>query len=708
MDQQNYYHGKYNIGYPSVYANTGSEYQATGYTDHSPAHLHHPTGLIYNSNGGSTGSNGSDLSNVSATNLSRSSSNSTNATSSVNEFSAVPHSRPYSYIPDSTGQNVSSTPSNTSDCSNITYGTSFASKPYDQTANLAHVPVIAVTSNSSHSRAYSNLNYGSFQNLDYSVHKSLNPNYSAGTHLVPTPPSSSSLSTQNRSTLNSSTAFSSNHPSEHMLQPPVKIRSNNIVEGKTTAKTSVIKPLNPYNATGSVPVTPAPAPINYAKFQSYPIYGNNNKTVSVSNLEKSLSTNHGMCSTNHKSSDVLYCPEPIPARYPNPGYPLNVSNAGASHTNSHYLSANSYSLGYGHHHLAPQQNSVSRNLLSSASYQTSLEENVTANYFNGLVVRPTPSTYKQNPLSYHQNAYGYGRSNIASNASGVSVNHSSNIHAALPKPQTQKPTDDTYNSLAFNFDSTYDSRRNYRQYAPMYGSSYIDSGGYEDLSQYSGFGSAGSVPSFYATKTPKGMYNYNPNLNVYNSSGTSHVHLSPQTTQSVTTTSSTSTIVQQPVPINPSSSQLISSKYDVTSLHAHPMLPSPLFNSNNNKDYCSSNQYQQGTYSSQILYSTLQNGNYQPSIKQNQITVLPTNAPEGHSLQNKVYKEKHPTSAEKYSVVDLEEQINSSKIPKVAGPATSNAKPAQRVSDLGPKMSIMNVQESQRQRKSDSSQATFR
>lgn len=710
MDQTNYYYGKHNLGYQPVFANSGADYQPTAYSDHSLSHLHHMTALNLNSNGNSSGSNStcSDLSNASAANLSRASGNGVNANSSVNEFNTVlqsPFSRRYPYIPDDTSQNVSSAPSNTTDCNNITYGSSFtSSKSYDQTTNSAHVPVIAVTSNSSHTR----LAYASYQNIDYSLHKTINQSNYSPSALMPSPSSA-----QNRSTLNSSAVYGQNHVMEHIPQATGKQRSNASVEGKALAKTSVIKPLNPFNATGSVPAipTPAPTPINYAKLvQSYPIYENNNKTAST--IEKSPSTNRGMClnsSTNHKSSDVVYCPEPIPARYPNPGYPLNVSTAGVNHTNSHFFTANSYPLNYGHHHMAQQQNSVShaRNL---PTYQTSFNESVT-NYYNrqnGLVVRPTPNTIKQNQSQY-QNAYSYGRSgNIPNNASVPSVNHPSNSHATLPKPQSQKPTDESYNPLALDLNGSYD-RRNLHQYTSMYGSNYMDPTGYDDYSQYSGFASANPNPvPFYPTKAPsKVLYSYTPGLNMYNS-GTPHVHLSPQSSQSVTATSSSSTI-QQPVPINPSSSQLISSNYDASPLHAHPMLSSPLFN-NNSKDYCTSNQYQQNAYASQILYSRLQNGSYYQPMKSNQSANLPSNASDvTHSLQPKVvYAEKSLPPVAGFGAIDLEERINSSKIPKVSGPVVSHSISEQhRINDLGPKRSTMNVQETQRQRKSDSSQNTI-
>lgn len=704
MDQQNYFYGKHNIGslnYQPVFANSSSEYQATGFSEP----LHHTTGLNFNSSSSTANSTCSNLSNTSSTgNLSRSSNNNVSANPTANEYNPVSYSRFYSYLPENTVQNAStSTSSNTSDCNNITYGSAFNSKSYENTTNSAHAPVIAVTSNSSHPRGYhSNISYGSYQNADYSLHKSLNQNYPASSIM---PPSSS---TQNRSTLNSTTAFTA---MDHIVQPSVKSRTNSNADGKMSAKTSVIKPLNAYNSSASAAGN---VPLNYTKYvPSYPLFTNNNKTVPA--LEKSPSTvNRGMylnSSANHKNSDI-YCPEPIPARYSNPSYAINVTTPGTGHTNSHYLTANSYPLNYGHHHLTQHQSSVShhaRNLLPASAYQASLDESASPNYYNrqnGIVVRPTPNTYKQGQLTY-QSAYNYGRSNIANSACGISANHTSNSHSTLPKPQSQKPIDDSYNSLALDFDSSYD-RRNFRQYSSVYGTNYIDSASYEGYSQYPGYASANtsSVP-FYSGKTPsKLLYNYNAGL--YNSNA-AHVQLPSQTPQSIATsssslpTSSTTTIVQQPVPINPSSSQQISSNYDTTSLHTHPILPPSLFN-NNSKEFCTPNQYQQNPYASQILYSTLQNGSYYSSVKPNQSTLLPSNTNEAHSLQNKVYSEKSlPTQTSKYTVIDLEEQINSSKIPKVSGSVLPNSKLNQRMND-GNKMPVISLQEHQWQHKHVSSQ----
>lgn len=726
MDQQNFYYGKHSaeLNYQTTFGNSGSEYQqSTGVGEHPS--LHHSTGLNFNSSSTVADATAapnnacSDLSNVPTTvaNLTRSTNNNLTANPSTNEYNAG-YSRYYSYISDNTVQNVSSSSSssssNPSDCNNTVYGSAFSSKTYENSTNSAHVPVIAVTSNSSHTRNYhSNLNYGSYS-ADYN-HKTLGQNYHTAGSIMPSPTG------QNRSALNASTAFT---PMDHGKS---RMNSNNANDSsKTSGKTSVIKPLNAYNASAS-----ANTPINYTKFvQPYAIYANNNKTVST--LEKSpSSTNRGMylnSSTNHKNAE-LYCPEPISAaRYSNSAYAINVSTPGTGHTNSHYLTANSYPLNYGHtHYLAQHQNTVThhtRNFLPSSAYQTSLDESVASNYYqrqNGLVVRPTPSsTYKQGQIAY-QNPYNYGRNNIT--ATGVSANHSNNSHATtLPKPQTQKSLDESYSSgsLTLDFDSAYD-RRNLRPYNTMYGSNYMDPTGFDEYTQYPGFPSAHSTSMpFYSPKASSKhlLYNHNPGLNVYNNNAAAaaaHAQLPSQTSQSVSTSSSsvatttTTTIVQQPVPINPSSSQLISSNYDATSMHANSILPSQLFN-NNNKEFCqSSNPYhhQQNPYTSQILLSRLQNGSYYP----NQTAHLAMHSNDMHIIPDKMSAEKSAlqTSSTKYiPVIDLEEQINSSKISKVSGMLSSNATLHHRVNEFGQKVPVLNVHDNQRQRKdSGSSQNTI-
>lgn len=791
MDQQNYYYGKHNIGtlnYQAAFANSGSDYQAaTGYTSNHTT-LHHTAtagiGFSSNNNGPSSGTtttnnnntNNScnDLSNTTATNLSRSANNnnnSLNATpSAANEFQMPSYNRLYSYISNNAAaQNISSssaaTTSNASDC-NITYGSgsggaggsssgTFSSKNYENTTNSAHVPVIAVTSNSSNVRNYhSNINYASYhQNVDYSMHnnKALSQNYASSASSTQHRTAPSVSAAQN----STSSGYSQNLAMDHAGQSSVKLsrsNSNNggagaasaaATESKLSAKTSVIKPLNAYNTT--TPVT-GTAPINYTKYvPSYPMYTNNNKTVPT--LEKSPSTvNRGIymnTSSNHKHSDVLH-PAPISARYTNPGYSINVSAPGAAHSNTNYLTANSYPLNYGHHHLAQHQSNVThaRNLLptaaaaaAAAAYQTSLDESVSANYYNrqnGLVVRPTPSPYKQSQIpAAYQSAYNYGRSNVASASSNTNANHSNSSHCTLAKPQVQKPVDDSYNALALEFDSAYD-RRNYRQYGSVYGSNYIDPSVFEDYSHYSGFAAAN--PTYYPTKPPsKVLYNYNAGLNVYNNSSAhasssssaaaaavaaaaSSSSTAQTSATSLTTTSTTTTVVQQPVPINPSSSQLISSNYDASSLHHshHPMLPPPLFN-NNNKEYCSStsNQYQhQNSYTSQILYSTLQNGAYYAPVKSNHAIGLGATASGAHGLQNKASGgagektlQPMPAALGKYSVIDLEEQINSSKIPKSSGTVILNPKLDPRTNSTGGEMHAQDSQH--RHRKSGSSQSVI-
>lgn len=690
MDQQNYYYAKYNIGSlnQAVFANAGSEFQANGFSDHSP--LVHTSGLNFNINTNGTNTACTDPTNPSPTNLTRSTSNNAATNLSVNNYNATgPYSRLYSYIPDNnTTQNVSSSSSNAVDTNHITHGSAFNSKPCENTTNSTHVPVTAVTSSNSLTRGYhSNIGYGSYANVDYSFHKNLNQNYGAGAAMMATP------SLPNRPSLSSSAAFAPNMSMEHMGQTPAK--SQLTTEGKASSKTSVIKPLNAYNAAASG----GSVPLNYTKFvQPYPMY-TNNKTVPT--LDKSPSTtSRGMySSTNHKNSE-LYCPEPISARYTNPAYAINAQNTG----HSNYMTAvNGYSLNYGHH-LTQHQNTVphSGSLLAAPTYQSTLDDNVSANYYNrqnGLLVRPTPNTYKQGAISY-QNAYNYGRGNIASVHAAGTASHSTNSHSTYQKLQSQKSVDETINPLTYDYDGTYD-RRGYRQYA--YGATYIDPTSYEDYPQYSGYGTIGSsTMPFYATKTPsKIYYNYGSNMynnNTTNAQATHHTSQPPVVSSSSTTGTAATSMVQQHSAFNPSS-QMISSNYDTASFHKHQALQPPLFN-NNTKEYSASNQYQQPPYVSQILYSTLQNSGYYAQIKQNQPAKASANVTEAQILPHKVNATKPLPPVEKFTTIDLEDEINSSKISKVSVSVIPNIQNSnQSVHNSVSKMPV--VQNNQRQRKND-------
>lgn len=677
MDQQSHYYGKHNtLNYQTSFASSDTDYQATAYNDSSHQNLHHPTGINFNGSsiGGASNLCNNDPSGSSIANYSRSTNCnnlSANQSTATEYNNGAVYNRLYSYMtsenPISNTQNASSTASNASNCNNISsYGATYnnSSKSYDTTTNSAHVPVIAVTSSNSSiptNYHHSNINYGSYQNVDYSLHKAINQNYSSSA-VMPTP-------NQNRSSINSiaattATSFqSSNNPIDRSVHSSTKNRSSGQSENKLSAKTSVIKPLNEYsNATATA--------INYTKYAaSYPAaYTNNNKSAAnLDKLSSSNSSNRGMFATNnnttstHKNTEV-YCPEPISARYANPNYTLSVTSPATAHTNSHFLASNNYHLGYGHH-LSQHQSTVhhhSRNLLQSSGYQMPLDETATVNYFNrqnGIFVRPTPNAYKQCQMPY-QNAYCYGRSSNSS-SNNTANNTANSSHSTLPKPQSQKTINEPINSA---FDGSYD-RRHLRQYSSMYGSNYIDSNTYDEYQQYSGFASHNvHAASFYQPKTsPKNLYNYNSGLNVAynNSNNTNTSQLTPQNIQSVisstssipVTTTTTTTIVQQPVPINPNATQLISSNYDTSSLHS--ILPSALFNST------TTNQYQQNSYTPTILYPT---PNYLPSVKSN----LPAVSLANHVASNeKIYSEKLiAPAAEKYSSIDLEEQINSSKILK--------------------------------------------
>lgn len=665
MEDQSYYYPKHNIAslnYQS-YSAASNDYAASAYNESTPQSLYHgvlnshsSTNQTGNSSTTNTNSHCSGLATASnATNYTRTASyNQSNAT----DYSSAAYGRYYqAYAADPTlanTTNLSTTTSSTADCNNLSYGTAaYTSKSYDTTTHSSHVPVIAAataaTSNSSQSSNYhpNTINYGSsYANIDYNTQKTLNANYGSAAAAA------SMLSAQNRAALSSSAAYASNAIDQSM-QAPAKSRGSSTAESKQSGKTSVIKP-NTYNA--------AAAPINYTKYGTYAAYGNPKTNPS---LDKLASSGNGGSSSsrdtynvsNHKSGE-LYYPEPISARYANPGYALNVTTPATAHTNPTYLTSNNYIYG---HHLAQPQSTVhhGRNsILTANGFQTVLDDPMQASYYNrqnSLVVRPTPNTYKQCQIPY-PNAY-YAR-NPSGSSSGTGVPSA----ASLSKSQAQKLVSDP---TSLGLDSSVDRRYMHKQYASMYGANYLNaSSNYDDYSQYSGYATpnVNAAASFFPTTTQaqKMMYNYNHSLNAYNTNvNGSHLSLSssqgglssmvPSTTSIPTTTvTTTASIVQQPIPINPNTTPLISSNYD-SSLHA--ILP-PLY-----KDYGS--QYAQGSYPpSHILYQTLQqSANYLSSMKSAGVV----------GPSEKMYADK---VKDRYGV-DLEEQINSSRILKQAAKQSS-------------------------------------
>lgn len=661
MDQQNYYYGKHNLAslnYQSPYSASTNDYTAAAYNESTPQSLYH--GALISQQNSSEANNSSSSNNSSSTHCSDNSSTASSTTyrtptynhPNASEYSSnAAYSRYYqSYIADQ-ALAPSTTASNTADCNHLSYGTAaYTGKSYEAATHPTQVPVIAAaTSNGSQANnnyTSNTIHYGaSYQNVDYHTQKSLNTNYGSSAAL---------LAGQNRTTMDASIPFAA-HENNQSIPSTAKSRAANATGNKMSAKTSVIKP-NMYNNSASTP-------INYTtKYGAYQAYGNQKPTPSV---DKQASTNNRDMynAPNHKSGEV-YCPEPISARYTNSNYALNVSAAATAHSNPTYLSSNNFHIGYGHHLTQPQSAAHhGRNtILAASGYQAALEDSMHSGYLNrqnNLLVRPTPNPYKQCQLAY-PNTYCYGRNMTGNNSTGNSSSTSS-----ISKSQTQKLITDATN---LPIESSVD-RRYLKQYGSMYGLNYLNpSSNYDAYSQYSSFAASNENPASYfppTTHSQKILYNYNNGLNAY-STNMNGSHLSLATSQSslssmatssatipTTTVTTTASIVQQPVPINPNTSQLISNNYDSSSLHS--ILTPSLYNS----------QYQQSTYSPQILYQTLQSANYLSSMKAGVAAVGTT---------EKIYPDK---AKDRYNVsVDLEEQINSSRIPKQAKssqPSTAHA-----------------------------------
>lgn len=658
MDQQSNYYAKHNIAslnYQSPYVPTANDYSTAAYNESTPQSLYH-SALSSNSTN-ETASGVSSISNSSghcntdssanAANYARTSStyNHPNAT----DYSNATYARYYQqFITDQAlaASNVSTAASSTADCSSLSYGSAaaYTTKSYDTTTHSSHVPVIAAaaatassaTGHSSQSGNYhaNTINYGSsYQNVDYSAQKALNAGYGN---------SAAMLSAQNRTAINATGSYASNAIDQSMQSTAKTARTAAPADpAKLSAKTSVIKS------------NTANGPLNYSKYSAYGAYSNQKPATGHEKVAASSGRDAYNVPSNHKSGEV-YCPEAISARYANANYALNVSGSATAHTNLTYLSSNNFHLGYGHHLGQPQStvhHGRTSNMLPASGYQAALEESMSANYFNrqsNLLVRPTPNTYKQCQLDY-ANAYGYGRNVNGSSGTGAA----SASPASMSKSQTQKLMINDPATGYSTLDTSVD-RRYLKQYGAMYGQNYLNaSNNYVDYSQYPGFTATNTNAYFPpTTHSQKILYNYNNGLNAYatNMNGS---HLPLATNQSglpamassttaipTTTVTTTASVVQQPVPINPNASQLISSNYD-SSLHA---LLQPY-----------NNQYQQTAYPP-ILYKTLQSSNYLSSMKAG---VAPTAA-----NADKLYADQ---VRERYcSSLDFEDQINSSRILKQA------------------------------------------
>lgn len=553
-----------------------------------------------------------------------------------------------------------------------------------------------------------NINYGPpYQDLDYSsAHvKNTNQYYAIPTATMANPTSNTSRITH---TMNvtpaaaaAATASVANESIIHLHQSSRHLPAQ--YDGRLSAKTSVIKSLNSYTSS----------PINYSSKYVVPYpaaVAHSNNAKSVMNVAATAAPNDETgsmhsCSTsssslirspvfsggsggsgssatasNYKSPEVI-CPEPITRYASNHTFAVSTNN---NASNGHYLPASNY--GYANHH-------SSRSAMHPTAYQTQVNNDSTAgigtyyNNPNSLIVRPTPSNYPKCQLPY-PNSYNY--TTVPTTRAGIVQKHSSQKTTAIAD-------NDPIGAASTLVDDTYD-RHYHRSYNAMYNTNYMDM--YDDYPyQYSAASAVG--PSGINTNTPyyhhqqqksmssaaaaaaaKAMYGtYGNGLNMY--SGAQQT----QPNHSATTTSSSPSMQSMPVITTTSGSQMISSNFDMNarahcqaSSTVHPIVPNPVYGTN--KDYyatATSTAAAPGSYPCSYMYPPFANSNYNPTAAATKATVV-TSAAEalpvsnssnsiGYNVPHHYSYEKssmHPMHPEKYSLIDLEEQINSSKILKVS------------------------------------------
>lgn len=469
-----------------------------------------------------------------------------------------------------------------------------------------------------------NINFGTYPEFDYNLHKN-----STNQYYTHTQQPIATMSGPSRTTHSSNPAV---NPSPNVGS----IKTANNFDAHTSSKTSVIKSVNAFNST----------PLNYSKLMSPYAGYSTNKVMSSVEENNPLSSNSASNRTTYLSgtqnckASEIYCPEPM-SRYANHGFAVSNNVAPNITPHSHFLTSN-YMSSY-NHPLPRHQN--------RPSFPTQFDENPQpSNYYNtqnnSLVVRPTPNTYNKCQMSY-QNPYNFGTR--------------TNQTTSIQKPQPQKLESDPLTVTAATIpNDTYD-RHYHHPYNSMYNANYnMDT--YDDY-QYGNFTASPTNSTFYPPKTsPKVVYNtYNSGLNIYNNSH-SQPHAQPST-------------VQQTASNVPSSTQLISTNFDTNLIH--PIIPNPIYNTN--KDYYSSVANQHGTYQTPMMYSTVPTTNYH-TTKSNVPVTGPTITHSSHH-----YDKSMQSPADKSNFIDLEEQINSSKILKST---TRNLSQCPKIPQLIPTNSI--------------------
>lgn len=733
MDHSSYYASKYgnyvlgSLNYPlASYENPCAEYLPTQNDPHqtlqqSTSHGYDSASVIVGNSGGGgvvggIGAVGSVICNGSASQTATglSNSNASNATTAAtaasiaNKVSKLNDATKHFSYADMEGSGSSAANyNNAASMNSYNNGYSSCSKMYENsgaTGGAAANALGGASGSNGNAAGYGpNMNYGSYQELNYSgAHaKNANQYYSMPAVTMANPTSNASRTTR---TMNApATGSASNVANEsiiHQHQSPRHLAPSQY-DGKL-AKTSVIKPLNAYSTLpinySSKYVAPYPsatashsnnaksaATIDDATGPMHPSSANNNSDSGNAIRSPAYSVAAG----NYKASEVI-CPEPI-TRYANHAFPVPTNSNASS---GHYLSSNSYAYPnhpMQRHHQGNAVHHSGRSAMHPTAYQAQANEAVSGvgtyyNNPNSLVVRPTPSNYSKCQLTY-PNSYNYGavpttRSSHHHQQSGGVQRHPGQKTAAIVDA-------DPIGAGSNLVDDGYD-RHYHRSYNAMYNTNYLET--IYDEYPYQSYDAASTGvaanSAYYhqqqksmssSAAAAKAMYGgaYGNGLNMYSGAQQS------QPIQSTTTTAASSPSMQSTSVItSTSSSQMISSNYEANAhgqaapTAVHPIVPNPVYGTNYAPP--TSTASAPGSYPCSYMYPPHANSNYVSSAaasKASNAETLPvgnSNSPSGYLPSHHYTYDKasmqhmHP---DKYTFIDLEEQINSSKILKAASRA---------------------------------------
>lgn len=700
MDHSNYYTSKYS-NYPLNYPLASYEHPCPDYLpQQNDPHqiLQQPTSHGYDSSMGIGNASSVICNGASSATISSTSNAPAAATAAViaNKSASKPNDvQKHYYNMDGAADQVNYNATNMNSYNN---GYNSCSKMYENSGVASGATAIGGGGSngaSNNATGYApNINYGSYQDLEYSgaqAHaKNANQYYAMQSNQTS---SASRISHSLNATAAATSVASDSIIHQHHSPRHLAVQ----YDAKLSGKTSVIKPLNAYTSTpinysckyvAPFPANNAKSPMNVAvtatAIDDTGSMHSNNSSNSSGSVIRSPAYSGGVAASNYKPTEVI-CPEPITRYATNHAFPVPPNNNVAS---GHYLPSNNYN--YPNHPLQRHhQNSAAhhsnRSTVLPSAYQAQTNDTSTgvATYYNNnpnsLVVRPTPSNYPKSQLAY-SNSYNYGpvptaRSNHHHPTANVGQKHSSQKSVSVPDT-------DTIGATA-TIDETYD-RHYHRSYNAMYNTNYLDI--YDDY-QYQSYGATAAVPSGVTTNTAYYHHQQQKSMSSTTASAAAartyqtygngmNMYGGPQQSQHVQSTTATSVTTSPamqstPVITSTSSSQMISSNYDANA-HAHsqasstvhPIVPNPVYGTN--KDYyatATTTATAPGSYPSSysMYHSPIVNSNY---ISSAAAAAAAKNVPHQHHY---AYEKTPMTSnvhPDKFTLIDLEEQINSSKILK--------------------------------------------